>query len=103
MRGRKMGAHTFREITAQLSRYESEGYDMDAIHTLPDTFCMAWLVQTPEARAFACRLGREVRQGWRRSSRCNQLTAKLVLVNWRPTSCLDCALLSPHADCDVAV
>lgn len=60
MRGRKMGAHTFREITAQLSRYESEGYDMDAIHTLPDTFCMAWLVQTPEARAFACRLGREV-------------------------------------------
>lgn len=30
-----MPASTFREITAQLSAYELEGYDMHKIHLLP--------------------------------------------------------------------
>lgn len=32
---RSMPASTFREITAQLSAYELEGYDMHKIHLLP--------------------------------------------------------------------
>ncbi len=60
MRGRKMGASTFRQISAQLDAYEYSGDDMDVLFRMPDTFCMAWNAQRPASRAFACRLGYEV-------------------------------------------
>jgi hypothetical protein len=60
MRLRKMGASTFRQISAQLKAYEQSGDDMEALYRMPDTFCMAWHAQRPASRAFACRLGYEV-------------------------------------------
>jgi len=60
MRARRMGATTFDEITAQLDAYDLEGYDLDALYRLPDTFCMAWNAQTDAARQLACQLGEEV-------------------------------------------
>jgi len=54
-----MAASVFREITLQLAAYERHGYDLDAIHRLPDTFCMGWHT-SPVSAEFACNLAREV-------------------------------------------
>lgn len=59
MRLRKMGASVFREINAQLAAYEREGYDLDPIYRMPDTFCMGWAA-TPAAYEFSCSLAHEV-------------------------------------------
>lgn len=62
MKERRMGASVFREINEQLSTYEraSSAYDLHALFRLPDTFCIGTRAQSPTAREFACRLGREV-------------------------------------------
>lgn len=59
MLDRKMPASVFRDISEQLSEYEQHGYDMEPIHTLPDTYCMGWRI-TPAALDFSCRLSYEV-------------------------------------------
>ena len=74
LRMRRAPASVFRHISAQLAAYEAQGqgtggtgsqgtggtgYDFDAIHRIPDTFCMGWRT-TPLSRAFSCRLGMHV-------------------------------------------
>ena len=56
MRLRQMAASVFRDINELLSLYERQGYDMDPIHLLPDTYCMGWRPTRPSL-TFACRLG----------------------------------------------
>ena len=63
MKTRRMPASTFRDINEQLSAYEREGYDMHALHRLPDTFCIGTHAQSALAKRFACQLGREVATG----------------------------------------
>ena len=46
-------------MAPRLTLWCRHGYDLDAIHRLPDTFCMGWHT-SPVSAEFACNLAREV-------------------------------------------